>query len=74
MPLVCSAGGAEGGVQRGKPLYAERLWTQVYDELVNTGAKAVSDLSRARVRVLRAALNAQSSDWPRSRPLFGIPR
>jgi hypothetical protein len=49
---------AEGGVQRGKPLYADRPWTQVRDEMTDSGAKVVSDLPRARVRALRAAVNA----------------
>ena len=49
---------AEGGVQRGKPLYADRPWTRVRDEMTDSGAKVVSDLPRARVRALRAAVNA----------------
>jgi hypothetical protein len=50
----------EGGVQRGKPLYADRAWTQVHDEMVDNGAARVGDLPRRRVRALRAAIRAQS--------------
>ena len=49
---------AEGGVQRGKPLYADRPWTQARDEMTDSGAKTVCDLPRARVRLLRAAIKA----------------
>jgi hypothetical protein len=49
----------EGGVRRGKPLYAGRAWTQVYDEMVDSGAKRVGDLPRIRVRTLLAAIEAQ---------------
>jgi hypothetical protein len=58
MAQVCARAAAEGGVQRGKPLYAGRPWTQVRDEMTDSGAKVVSDLPRARVRALRAAVNA----------------
>ena len=50
----------EKGVQRGKPLYADRAWTQVHDEMLDNGARAVGDLPRRRVRELRAAIKAQS--------------
>ena len=53
---------AEGGVRRGKPLYADRPWTRVRDELTDSGAKAVCDLPRARVRLLRAAIKAHSPE------------
>jgi hypothetical protein len=53
---------AEGGVQRGKPLYADRPWTQVRDEMLDLGAKVVSDLPRARIRELHAAIKAQSTE------------
>ena len=52
---------SEGGVQRGKPLYADRAWTQVHDEMVDNGVKRVGDLPRSRVRALRAAVRAQSA-------------
>jgi hypothetical protein len=51
----------EGGVQRGKRLYADRAWTQVHDEMVDHGAKRIGDLPRSRVRALRAATEAQSA-------------
>jgi hypothetical protein len=51
----------EGGVQRGKRLYADRAWTQVHDEMVDYGAKRVGDLPRSRVRALRAAIKEQSA-------------
>jgi hypothetical protein len=50
---------SEGGVQRGKQLYADRAWTQVHDEMVDHGAKKVGDLPRSRVRALRAQIKAQ---------------
>ena len=52
---------SEGGVQRGKRLYAGRAWTQVHDEMVDHGAKRVGDLPPGRVRALRAATEAQSA-------------
>ena len=58
MAQVSARATAEGGVQRGKPLYADRPWTQVRDEMLDRGAKAVSDLPRARIRALRAAIEA----------------
>jgi len=51
----------EGGVQRGKRLYADRAWTQVHDEMVDHGAKKAGDLPRSRVRALHAAIKAQSA-------------
>ncbi len=51
----------EGSVQRGKPLYAGRTWTQVHDEMIDSGARVVGDLPRARVRALRAATEAQAA-------------
>ena len=62
MAQVHTLAAAEGGVQRGKPLYADRPWTQVRDEMTDHGAKAVSDLPRARVRALKAVIKAQSAD------------
>jgi hypothetical protein len=62
MVQVSARAAAEGGVQRGKRLYADRPWTQVRDEMLDRGAKAVSDLPRARIRELRAAIKAQSTD------------
>ena len=59
---VHARAGAEGGVQRGKPLYADRPWTQLRDEMADRGARTVSDLPRARVRLLRAAIDAQPTD------------
>ena len=52
---------SEGAVQRGKPLYAGRRWTQLGDEMVDSEAGTVGDLPRARVRALRAAIRAQSA-------------
>ena len=51
----------EGAVQRGKPLYAGRSWTQVHDEMIDCDARTVGDLPRARVRVLLAATSAQAA-------------
>jgi hypothetical protein len=49
----------EGQVQRGKPLYANRPWTQLHDEMIDNEARTVGDLPRARVRALRPAIKAQ---------------
>ena len=51
---------SEGGVQRGKPLYADRAWTQLHDEMVDGEARTVGDLPRARTRALHAATKAQA--------------
>jgi hypothetical protein len=51
----------EGGAQRGKPLYADRTWTQVHDEMIDGDARTVGDLPRARIRALRAATKAQAA-------------
>jgi hypothetical protein len=51
----------EGAAQRGKPLYADRSWTQVHDEMIDGDAQVVGDLPRARVRALRAATKAQAA-------------
>jgi hypothetical protein len=51
----------EGAVQRGKPLYADRAWTQVHDEMVDSDARTVGDLPPARIRTLRAATRAQAA-------------
>ena len=59
---VIARAAAEGGVQRGEALYAGRPWTQVRDEMTDSGAKAVSDLPPARVRALRAAVEARSAE------------
>ena len=51
----------EGAVQRGKPLYAGRSWTHVHDEMIDSDARTVGDLPRARVRALLAATSAQAA-------------
>ena len=51
----------EGGAQRGKPLYADRTWTQVHDEMIDGDARTVGDLPRARIRALHAATKAQAA-------------
>ena len=53
---------SEGAVQRGKPLYADRAWTQLHDEMIDGEARTVGDLSQARIRVLRAATTAQATE------------
>lgn len=52
---------SEPPVLRGKPLYANRTWTQLHDEMVDSDARTVGDLPRARVRALRAATRAQAA-------------
>ena len=51
----------EGGAQRGKRLYADRSWTQVHDEMIDSDARTVGDLPRARIRALHAATKAQAA-------------
>ena len=58
---------SEGAVQRGKPLYADRPWTQVRDEMVDSEARTVGDLPRARIRALRAATRAQAASFEAGR-------
>jgi len=53
--------GCEGAVQRGKPRYADRAWTQLHDEMVDGEARTVGDLPRARRRTLHAATEAQAT-------------
>ena len=43
---------AEGSVQRGKPLYFERPWQRVLDEMEDAGVCTVGALNAARVRTL----------------------
>ena len=43
---------AEGSVQRGKPLYFERPWQRVLDEMDDAGVRTVGALNAARVRTL----------------------
>ena len=57
----------EGAVQRGKPVYANRTWTQVHDEMVECDAQTVGDLPRTRIRALRAATRAQAASSETSR-------
>jgi len=52
----------ERPVQRGKPLYASRAWTQLHDEMIDSEARTVGDLPRARIRALRAATKAQAAN------------
>jgi hypothetical protein len=59
---VYARAAAEGGVRRGEALYAGRPWTQVRDEMADSGAKAVCDLPPARVRALRAAVEVQPAE------------
>jgi hypothetical protein len=53
--------GYEGPVQRGKPRYADRAWTQLHDEMVDGEARTVGDLPRALGRALHAATEAQAT-------------
>ena len=47
----------EGSVQRGKPLYFERPWQQVLDEMEDAGVGTVGALNAARVRTLFQGLS-----------------
>ena len=53
--------GCEGAVQRGKPRYADRAWTQLHDEMLDGEARTVGDLPRPRSRALHAATEAQAT-------------
>ena len=53
---------SEGGVKRGKRLYADRRWTQLRDEMVEREARTVAELPRARVRELRAATRPRAAN------------
>ena len=46
---------AEGSVQRGKPLYFERPWQRVLDEMEDAGVFTVGALNAARVWTLSRA-------------------
>ena len=59
---------SERPVQRGKSLYANRTWTQLHDEMVDSDARTVGDLPRARVRALRAATRAQAAGLDAGKP------
>jgi len=52
----------EGQVQRGKPVYADRAWTHLHDEMIDNEARTVGDLPRARRRALRADIRAHSRE------------
>ena len=56
---VYARGGSEGPVQRGKPLYFNRPWTQLHDEMLETNADRVRDLPDSRVEALRAATGSR---------------
>jgi hypothetical protein len=47
----------EGGVQRGKPLYFERPWQEILDEMEGAGVRTVGELTAARVRTLYEAVS-----------------
>jgi len=47
----------EGSVQRGKPLYFERPWQQILDEMEDADVGTIGDLNAARVRTLYEAVS-----------------
>lgn len=49
--------GGEGNVQRGKPLYFERPWQQILDEMEDANVSTVGELNPARIRTLYEALS-----------------
>jgi len=57
---VHARAGHERQVQRGKPLYFDRPWTQLHDEMLNAEVKRVGDLPASRVKALRAATRAST--------------
>ena len=48
----------EGQVQRGKPLYFERPWQQVLDEMDDAEVGTVGGLNAARIRTLYEGVSA----------------
>jgi hypothetical protein len=49
----------EGGVTRGKRVYADRPWTELRDEMMDCGVRTVGDLPRARVQELRTTTKSR---------------
>jgi hypothetical protein len=47
----------EQGVQRGKPLYHGRPWSQVLDEMEDAEARTVGGLHATRVALLHEAIS-----------------
>lgn len=47
----------EQGVQRGKPLYHGRPWSQVFDEMEDAGARTVGALDSTRIAILHEAIS-----------------
>jgi len=45
----------EGQVQRGKPVYFNRPWTRVHDEMRNAEVTTVGELPDALIAALRSA-------------------
>jgi hypothetical protein len=50
----------EGPVQRGKPLYFNRPWTQLLNEMEDAEAKTVGALAARRIDALHDSVNARS--------------
>ena len=48
--------GSEGSVQRGKPLYCERPWQQILDEIEDANVRTVGELNPARISTRYEAL------------------
>lgn len=47
----------EQGVQRGKPLYHGRPWSQVLDEMEDADARTVGALASTRIGILHKAIS-----------------
>lgn len=55
LPEVHVRTASEGPVQRGKPLYFNRPWSQLHDEMVDAEVKRIGDLPESRIQALRTA-------------------
>ena len=51
----------EKGVQRGKPLYYGRPWSQVLDEMEDADVRTVGALGLTRITTLHAAVSPAST-------------
>lgn len=49
----------EEGVQRGKPLYYDRPWSQVLDEMEDADVRTVGALGSTRIAALHEAITGE---------------
>jgi hypothetical protein len=58
----------EHGVQRGKPLYYDRPWSQVLDEMEDADARTVGALDATRIAVLHEGITTAEPAKPGREP------